>query len=222
MVLTLAFIGIFLGTIFYYEALRIGNRALVGTIASSFPAVAVILSIVFLGERVSIQQILAIIIIFIGIFLSIVDMRKFKDKILVNKATLFAVITMFSWGIYLAFIKIPVEKIGWFWPNYLTFLLFPLIFIYAKVKGLSIEKPTENKALIPLVVSTILVRVAELSYNFAISKGLVAVVAPIAGANITLFVLLAFLIFKDPITRQQIAGIITTLIGIVLLSVFSV
>jgi len=45
LVLTLAFIGIFLGTIFYYEALRIGNRALVGTIASSFPAVAVILSI---------------------------------------------------------------------------------------------------------------------------------------------------------------------------------
>jgi len=90
------------------------------------------------------------------------------------------------------------------------------------VKGLRIEKPTENKALIPLVVSTILVRVAELSYNFAISKGLVAVVAPIAGANITLFVLLAFLIFKDPITKQQIIGIITTLTGIVLLSIFSI
>ena len=57
LILLLAFVGIFLGTIFYYEALRIGNRALVGTIASSFPAVAVILSIIFLGEKLSIQQV---------------------------------------------------------------------------------------------------------------------------------------------------------------------
>jgi len=222
LILLLAFVGIFLGTIFYYEALRIGNRALVGTIASSFPAVAVILSIIFLGEKLSIQQTIAITVIFIGIFLSTVSFQKFKEKFLLNKATLFAIITMLSWGIYLAFIKIPVEKIGWFWPNYLTFLLFPLILIYVKAKGLRIEKPTENKAFIPLILSTILVRVAELSYNFAISKSLVSVVAPIAGANITLFIVLAFLIFKDPITKQQILGIITTLIGIVLLSVFSV
>ncbi len=48
------------------------------------------------------------------------------------------------------------------------------------------------------------------------------VVAPISGANPILFVILVAFFLKDPITRQQIAGIITTLIGIVLLSIFSV
>lgn len=37
----LAFVGMFLGIIFYYEALRRGNRALVGTITASFSAVTV-------------------------------------------------------------------------------------------------------------------------------------------------------------------------------------
>ena len=91
-----------------------------------------------------------------------------------------------------------------------------------KVKGIKLEKPTFKGALTTLILSTIFVRIAELSFNFAISKGLTTIVAPIAGANPTLFVILAFLFFKDPISRQQILGIITTLIGIVLLSVFSI
>jgi len=50
---------------------------------------------------------------------------------------------------------------------------------------------------------------------------MVSVVAPIAGANPTLFVLLAFFVFKDRLTKQQILGIVLTLLGIVWLSFLS-
>lgn len=218
----LAFVGMFLGIIFYYEALRRGNRALVGTITASFSAVTVVLSIIFLGDKISLQQLTAILIIFTGLLLSIFDLRSVTGGNLLNKSILFALLAMLAWGAYFAFIKIPVKEIGWFWPNYFTFFLFPLILIYVKLKKVKLEAPTKNNVLGLLVLSVVLARVAELAYNLGISSGLVAVVAPIAGANQTLFVVLAFLIFKDPITRQQIAGIVTTLIGIVLLSVFSV
>lgn len=169
------------------------------------------------------MQTIAIIIIFVGMILSALDIREFRQKtFLINKGFLFAAVSMICWGVYFAFIKIPVNKIDWFWPNYFSFLLFPLIFIYMKVKGIRLEKPTKNNVLLPIVVSTVLVRIAEFSYNFAISKGSVAIVAPIAGANLTLFAILAFLIFKDPIKKQQVVGIVTTLIGIVLLSIFSI
>lgn len=128
---------------------------------------------------------------------------------------------MISWGIYFAFIKIPINSVGWFWPNYITFLLFPLIFIYMKFKKIRFESPTNNNVFVPLFISIILVRIAEFSYNFAIDKGLVAIVAPIAGANVTLFVILAFIFLKDPIKKQQIIGIVTTLAGIVILSLSS-
>jgi len=73
-----------------------------------------------------------------------------------------------------------------------------------------------------LLPASLLISIGGFSYDIAISQGLVAVVAPIASSSVTLFVVLAFIFLKDPITRQQIIGIITTLIGIVLLSIFSV
>lgn len=222
LVLFLSFVGISFGTLLYYEALKITNRALVGAIASSFPAVTVILSVLFLNERISSQQEVAIVIIFLGLFLSLFDLTKIKNKSFLNKGILFAFLTMFTWGLYFAFIKIPVKEIGWFWPNYITFLIFPLLYIYMRIRKIKLEIQVKNNVLIPLIIATVLVRIAELSYNLGISKGLVTVVAPIAGANPTLFVILAFLFFKDPITKQQVLGMITTLIGIVLLSIFSV
>src|SRR3989344_1097206 len=121
LIIVLSFIALFLGIIFYYEALRIGNRALVGTIASSFPLVSVILSVIFLGDRVNSFQTVSITIIFLGLFLSIINFKAIKPKDIFNKASLLALLTMLSWGIYLAFIKIPINEIGWFWPLYLYY-----------------------------------------------------------------------------------------------------
>jgi uncharacterized membrane protein len=111
-----------------------------------------------------------------------------------------------------------VDKVGWFLPNYIVFLLFPLVFLVMRAKKIKLERPTVNNVFWPLIISVVLVRIAEYSYNYAITAGQVAVVAPIAGANPTLFVVLAFLFLKDPIRKQQIAGIVATLAGIVLLS----
>lgn len=219
----LALFGILLGTLLYYEALRIENRALVGTIASSFPIVTVILSIIFLGERISSVQTIAMLLVFTGLFLASFNIDQIKSKKFVfSKGILFAIITMLVWGLYFTFIKIPIDRIGWFFPNYISLSTFPLLFLYFfKIKGKKLEKLTHNNVFIPLIASTILVRIAEFSYNLGISKGLVAVVAPIARANPTLFVILAFLVFKDPIKKQQIIGIILSLLGVVALSIFS-
>jgi uncharacterized membrane protein len=218
------FLGVLLiiGCFLYYEAYRSVNRVIVGTIAQSFPAITVILSLIFFSERTSFFQAVGIFIIFLGMFLSIFNISEFRRRILtIDKGFIFAFGAMITWGIYFAFIKIPVDKVGWFWPNYITFSLFPLIFLYMKIKKIKLESPINKNVAIPFFVSRVLVRTAEFSYNFAISKGMVAIVAPIAGANVTLFVILAFIFFKDPIKKQQIVGIVTTLIGIIVLSLFS-
>ena len=221
-IIVIGIAGLFLGTIVYYEALKMSSRALVGTIATSFPAVTVLISVAFLNEKLSGQQIIAIIIIFVGLALASLNLKEIRSKnIFSDKGVMLAFVPMIAWGTWVALIKIPVQQIGWFWPNYLTFLLFPLLFIFIKIRKKKVELPTVNNAIVPLVVSTTLVRIAEFSYNAGIGKDLVSIVAPIAGANPILFIILAFIFFKDKITRQQILGIITTLIGIVLLSVLS-
>ncbi|MBI2022898.1 DMT family transporter [Candidatus Daviesbacteria bacterium] len=220
--LALGLFALATGTFTYFEALKRENRALVGTIASSFPMVTVLFSLLFLNEMISLSQGIAISIIFAGLFLSIISKEFHVKNFKLDQGIFLSLIAMFAWGIYFALLKIVVLQVGWFWPNYIAISVFPLILLYMKLRSIKLEGFTRNNALTPLIVSTVLVRVAEFSYSAGISQGLVAIVAPIAGANPTLFVIFAFLFFKDPITKQQTFGIITTLTGIILLSFFSV
>lgn len=218
-------VGVFgwIGAIAGYKSLTVTNAALAITIQSAYPILAVILSLIIFKEHITPQQTVAILIIFSGLIMMSLN---FKDLIrkqpIVSRGILLSLVTFICFGFYAALIKIPVGEIGWFWPVYINYTLLPLLLIYARLRKINLVGIISKKAVLPVILTVILFRIAEFSYNFAISKGLISIVAPIAGANSTLFVVLAFFIFKDPITRQQILGIVTTLIGIVLLSIFSV
>ncbi|MCL4360343.1 DMT family transporter [Patescibacteria group bacterium] len=215
--------GMLFGIISYYEALQIENRALVGTIASSFPIVTVLLSVLLFGERITGMQLLAIGLVFSGIFISTVEPEALgRRKAFLTRGVALAFLTMMVWGTWYALIKILVVRVGWFWPNYLSFLTFPVIFLVMRRRHERLEPLTSRGFFVPFLISTVLVRIAEFAYNFGISHGAVAVVAPIAGANPTLFILLAFLFLKDPLGKRQIIGILLTIAGIAALSAVSI
>lgn len=211
-----------LGLICFNEGLRVGNPSMVGTVVASFAAVSVVLSIIFLKEKISINQIFSIALIFLGLILSVYTGFK-KSKNTALKGVMFALITMITWGIYYAFIKIPVESIGWFWPQVITLSLFPIVFIFMGARGERVKIPSlKHAALFLVLINGFLVGGGEFAYNFAISQGYTAIVAPIAGSYPVLFVILASFIFKERTTLGQKFGILTTLLGIVLLSILSV
>lgn len=143
-------------------------------------------------------------------------------KLTGKRGIFLAIVAMIFWGIYFTFIKIPIKQIGWFWPGVFALSSLVIVPIFMKLRKIKLAKPNDRGAFLPLLANAILLGLGTLSFYYAIDIGLTTIVAPIAGSYPTLFVILAFLIFKDPITRQQIAGIITTLVGIVLLSVFSI
>ena len=181
-----------------------------------------LLSTVFLGESVSFYQAIFIAVTFLGIILTSLDLKQLRGKnFLLDPGVPYAIFAMVLWGISFAFIKIPIRAVGWFWPGYIIWMMFPIILMVMKVRKINLVKPTK-RIFISLLLASLLISIGGFSYDFAISQGLVALIAPIASSSVTLFVVLAFLIFKDPITKQQILGVITTLTGIVLLSVFSV
>lgn len=208
-----------IGMVTFYEGVRTDNSSLVGSISASFSAVAVLLSLIFLNETITSIQTIIIIIIFIGVFIS---SSKFSDlsrgKIKITRGIPLALISMASWGIYAAFIKIPVHEIGWFWPLYITYLTFPLALFYMKVRNIKLNKPKLKSSLLPILLASLLIGGAELVYNIAISHEQVSLVAPIAGAYPALYSGLAYFVFKDQISHQQVLGIILTLSGIIGLS----
>lgn len=209
------------GWVAFNEALRIANPSLVGTISSSFAALTVILSIIIFKEPITPTQVTAIIIMFIGLLMATLDISELKKGKLLNRGILLAVFTMLSWGVAYALIRIPIQVVGWFWTGYTYALLSPVILLFMRIRKIPLRKPSSSNALSLLLLCTIFLASAEYSFNFAISKGYASIVAPIAASYPTLFVVIAFFVFKDKISKQQIAGVITTLAGIVILSFVS-
>lgn len=206
----------------YNEGLKIGNSSLVGTIAGSFTALVVILSLIFLHEKLILSQVSAIIIIFIGLFLATINFSDIKkQKSLINKGTIYALIAMVGWAIYFTFIKIPVQQDGFFWPSYVTSIVGSLVFLLFGIKRIKRPKLQAKSGFPAVMLSGLLLSAGSFAFNFGVGQGLSSVVAPIAGAYPALFALLAYLTFKDPITHQQKFGMIVTLFGIILLAYFS-
>lgn len=211
-----------IGLVAFYEGVRKGNAALVSTITGSAAVVAVILGVVFFQEDLSIQQIVAIAIIMVGLILSTLELKKIQSRTGRYLSILLGFVAMFSWGIYQAFIKIPVGEIGWFWAGIFALSSFPLILLFMRMRAEKLNTPLSKGSFLPLILNVILLGGGTFSFYRALELGQIAVVTPIANSYPTIFVILAFILFKDPITKQQMAGIITTLLGIVLLSIVSV
>ncbi len=223
-VLLLFFLNI-IGTIpviSLYEGIRVGNASLVGTIAGAFAAITVILSTVFLGDSLSLPQAFSIIIIFIGLVLSSLNLKTFKAKQLFSdKGVPYALLAMVLWGVYFTLLRIPSRQIGWFWSSYLTIFAVIPLYIFMKIRKIALKFPRGKNVITSSLLNSLMLSVAYYAYNFSITKGQTAIVTPIAGSYPVLFVLVAHVVFKDPLKKQQILGIVVNLVGIVLLAVFS-
>lgn len=205
----------------FLHALRIGNSSVVGTIAGAFGGPVVILSTIFLKESLGMVQIIAIVIIIFGIVLSSLSLKGLGKKSIENKGTALAILVMLMWGVYFTFVRIPTDEIGWFWTSYISSGTGTVISIVLAIVMKQKVKKIPTRQYFNLFASSSLIATASTSYNFALTQGLTAIVAPIATAYPTLFVLLSRIFLKDKLSRQQYLGIGFGLLGIIILAVSS-
>jgi len=176
-----------------------------------------------LNDKLSVIQAIPVVIIFIGLIMSSLNFKSLSIKnILADKGVIYGLVAMLLWGIFYTFIRIPIREVGWFWPSYLSSLSIPVILLYMRFKKIKLEKPRGFKMTLFSLLNTILLTGGTYAYNFAVMKGQTAIVAPIAGSYPVLFVILSRFVFKDRLNKQQLIGILITVLGIVVLSVLSV
>ncbi|MEJ2348014.1 MAG: DMT family transporter [Patescibacteria group bacterium] len=203
----------------FYEGIRVGNASLVGTIGSAFAALTVVLSVIFLGDTLSPIQTISVSVIFAGLILSSLELKSLNiKKIFSDKGVPYGLVSMILWGVYFTFIRIPVREVGWFWPSYSAFAGIPVILMYMRFKKIKLEKPLPLTTTLYSLLNTILLTGGTFSYNFAVMIGQTSIVAPIAGSYPILYIILSRLVFKDKFKKQQLAGILIVLLGIVILS----
>jgi len=215
------------GTLFYFQALEVGNASLAGTIGGSFILPTVIFSVILFAERLSAVQIAGIAFVALGIILSSFNFKRLKkmktDQIFSDRSVPLSLIAMLTWGIFYTLIRIPSEKIGWFWAGYPAFFFWIIMLLFGMVKRKEISEVLVNKKiLLTVVMFTMLVTIAQLAYNLGILNGYTSIVVPIAGSYPVLFVILARIFFQEKLNPQQKVGVISSLVGIVLISFASI
>lgn len=110
------------GIILFREALIRGSSPVIVVITASNAAIATLLSILVFQEKLTLNQELSIVLVFIGLFLSLLDIKHLLNgKVKFGAGVILALIAAILFGVYFTFIKIPVREIGWFWPDFFLF-----------------------------------------------------------------------------------------------------
>ncbi len=213
-------------TLLYFKALEVGNASLAGTVGGSFLVLVVIISILFFGEKLALFQSMGIILVTVGVTLASLNLGNIKSNglsaVFSDKGVKYALVAMVIWGVYYAVIRIPIDKIGWFWTFYPANFFFIIFLFTGKVGKGAAKVLRDRRNLLTLIIYTLLITMAQFAYNLGLVNGFASVVAPIAGSYPVFFVVLTRIVFKEKLTGQQKLGILSSLGGILLISFASV
>lgn len=216
------FLGVLVvsGNVLVAKAFHESSAPLVGIIVQAFPAVVLLLSALIFKDVITPMQVGLIAIIFAGVTLCSVDFKKLlgSEKI-IDRGMLFALGAMICLSIYFTFSRIVISAYGWFLPNFISTACFPIVYLFIKAQKEKFEIPKSLTVLGATFMVGLLIRAGDFALNYGLTlPNASSIVAPIASASPILFVVMSALVFKDKVSRQQVVGIVTALVGIVLLT----
>ncbi|PIY69129.1 hypothetical protein COY90_02200, partial [Candidatus Roizmanbacteria bacterium CG_4_10_14_0_8_um_filter_39_9] len=102
-----------LGYYFFGKAAKKINPSLVAAISGGWGGVALLLSLIFFHEIMTIPQWVSVGLIFIGLFFTTFNLNRIQKIKLKNSGVMYAVGSLLLWGACGAFLKIPAQKYGW-------------------------------------------------------------------------------------------------------------
>ncbi len=207
----------------FFTALEIGNATIVGVIAGVFPAIASLVSIIFLGERPSLQLILLLIsVISAAVYLGLLSSA--SNKLVFDRGTKLALFVMIAWGFCFGLRKYPIDLIGtphaWLIVQFgialtMTIVLF-VVFRNHALSSLNFKNYSRNVIFI-IFISALAVGIGEGSESLALATSHTTPVAIVSGSYPALYAILSRIFFKDPVSKKQWLAIGYIAIAIVML-----
>ena len=203
-----------------YKGFEVGAISIISPIASSSAVVTVILSLIFLGEKLSYFQGIGVSLAIIG---AILASFKFHDIARLGFRKIasgveYGVIAMFSFGVSFALIGMLTQKFGWFIPVFfikIFGLAFIFLFSFFMKKELSFPKDSYKFIIFIAVFET----AAFLSIGAGISLENTSIVYSLASSFPAITIILARVFLKEKMEASNIIGAALVVFGIVLLSV---
>lgn len=200
----------------YFKALDLGTVSKVTPVDKTSIVLTLILSSLFLNEKITTIKIISIVLILSGTFLTIKkESKDSKD----NKWIIYAVLTAVFTSTTTVLSKIGIESAN---TTHITFLrtivvliILTLIILFKK-KYKSI-KDIEKRSWLFIILSGLSTSLSWLFYFKALALGEASIVFPIEKLSLVVSILISIIFLKEKVNKKQIIGIIIIVIGTSLL-----
>jgi drug/metabolite transporter (DMT)-like permease len=207
------------GFIFFFKALEKGQVSIVSPIISSWGAITTLLALIILHETLTPTQLTMVVLIFIGVALTSLEyggLKRIKQNISLGVPEALIGVVIFGMAFFLS--KFLVNDLGGILTLFYVRLTGFLYLLFSSpLKGIEFSLP-KRKILFTLVVMGLLDSFGYFSYYTGIDRGLVSIVAPVAGLTSLFAVILARVFYKEKLVLNQKIGIALAITGLVGLS----
>lgn len=219
-----------IGYALYFRAISIGNLSLVSPTLSAYGGSAVLVSVLIFGETLSINTIIAIVVMFIGVILMSIDWQDFKKNN--NKISLSAGIAEALIALVIFSFWYPIwdsrfaDNPDWFsdvivlrFGMAFTFLMIALV---SKAKLLPQKGQQKDFSVIKLLLAVgLLDGIGFLAFN--LGYGLTdstSIVTIIGSAYALPTIVLAAIFLKERLNKLQILGVTLIVLSLIAINLF--
>jgi len=202
-----------------YRALALGPIAVVSPVVASYAALTVVLVVVFLGERLSEAQTVAIAVTFVGVVLSTTDLRAFLATIgrpLPGvRLGILATIGFAVWGALLAAATRQHDGLALIllWRTIAVVMLAAVALVARR--GVALPVPPRTLALVAAV--GVLDTLGNVAFVLGVSSGQAAITATGSGLYPLVPALLGIGLLGERLAPNQYLGIAIVVAGLVAL-----
>ncbi len=204
------------GVLLLYRGLALGPIAVVSPIGAAYVAVAVLLVVVGLGERLTTGQALGIATTFAGIVLTATDSRSLATAL---KRPLpgvwFALVAMLSlgaWSAIMAYATRTQDGLALvLWQRIVSAAIVLAILIIRREGPITMDRTTWSLVLATGALDTL----ANVLFVLGVQNGSASIVATASGAYPIVTALLAIVLLRERLAPNQYVGIVVLLAGLV-------
>ncbi len=199
----------------YFKALQLGNVNEVTPIDKTSIILTLILSQLFLNEKLNYIKILSIIFILLGTYMMI-EKRKESNN---NKWIIYSMLTAIFTSLATILGKIGIKDVEFtLGITIRTFVVFITIWIIVFIKKKQyLIKNINKKSWLFISLSGITTGLSWLCYFKALQKGEASIVFPIEKSSIVVTIIASSIILKEKLNTNKVIGLIIIVIGTLIL-----
>lgn len=199
----------------YFKALQLGDVNKVAPIDKSSTVLTILLAFLFLGEPISLPQILGVLGIGIGTLLMISKKEVDQEKPQSKSWLLFALLSAVFASLTSIFGKMGVENVESNLGTAIRTIVvlamaWAMVFVTGEQKDLG---KIDRKSAFFLLLSGITTGLSWLCYYRALQDGLASVVVPIDKLSILVTIVFSGLVLKEKLSRKAGMGLVLILAG---------